>query len=214
MSLGFTTTSMHNNQNDSRWMKVAESMRPPGASASSMPSLRRGGGGVGGGHTAPSAPTAQQSLKLRVDVLEMAVRTISDGMNALDDRLPEDDEPIAPRLNRLESEIQALQRQIDCSAPSTPEVSSVSHIRATVSKGGAVLFSNRTGDVHEDIRNESPVTLEEGFKLRLLFPQEAVEGDRVCMGAMYVDDNMALCTGWIVVCNTATGERYVQDFEM
>lgn len=91
---------------------------------------------------------------------------------------------------------------------------SESHIRATGSLGGAQFYPNVTGDLKTDIKKPSS-TLPIGAKVRLMFPQEALSDDGcVAMGAMCIDQDMNLTTGWVIVCNTTKEERYMHNFDL
>lgn len=228
MSLGFTPMT----QNEVM-------RRQTGAGIEGMrPSSNRRSGGSNPGSVSTNSQDTSPPIKLRVEVLEIALRTLSENVQELEDKVDngipgtvhDNDNALESGTNTLIGEhldrrVQMLEEQIHTLTASCnktekspnkdngTELIPGSHIRAAIAQGGAQMYLNTSGDFSEDVKGK-PTTLLAGSKVRLFFPQEKLDKGRVCMGAMHVDDNMTLHSGWLVICNTMTGERYVEDFEV
>lgn len=213
--------------------------RQTGAGIEGMrPSSNRRSGGSNPGSVSTNSQDTSPPIKLRVEVLEIALRTLSENVQELEDKVDngtpgtvhDDDtvsesgkrtligEHLVRRVQMLEEHIKTLTascNKIDKSPNKDSDTGLIpgSHIRASVTQGGARMYLNTSGNFREDVKGK-PTTLLAGSKVRLFFPQEQLDTGRVCMGAMHVDDNMTLHSGWLVICNTMTGERYVEDFEV
>lgn len=225
MSLGFTPMTQNEVMRRQTGAGI-EGMRPS--------SSRRPGGGSNPGSVSTNMQDVGPPIKLRVEVLELALRTLSANVQEIEDRIDHGtsattgasydhtglesntstlvDDHLVKRIQSLESQINTIttkSRDNDSSVEKTPG----SHIKATVSQCGARIYSNTTGNFREDVKGEH-TTLPAGSKVRMFFPQEQLDAGMVCMGAMYVDDNMTIHSGWLVICNTETGDRYVEDFQV
>ena len=228
MSLGFTP--MHHSEVMRRQTGAGiESIRPPS---------NRRAGGSNPGSASTSTQDTSPPIKLRVEVLEIALRTLSENVQELEDKVDngttsdmrDKDDTLESGTStllgeHLDKRVQILEEKLNTLAINPNKTVTTSntdhgaepipgsHIRAEVSQGGAQMYLNTSGNFREDVKG-SPTTLPAGSKVRLFFPQQQLDNGRVCMGVVHVDDNMTLHSGWLVICNTATGDRYVENFEV
>jgi hypothetical protein len=69
-----------------------------------------------------------------------------------------------------------------------------------VAAGGAPVTPSTHGDLSTDLRNSDSVRLSAGTRVRLVFPQERLEGGAIYMGAVWVDSSsMQISTGWLLL---------------
>lgn len=214
MSLGFT---LHPSEFRRQSGPGSDGIRLNNPTPRTKSSMHASTGGAPNGNEA--------STKLRLEVIELALSTLSENVQEIEETIKTDQGGSSTGgggNSNIEARLDSVERTLGMLAEGGAPVAdpslhslSASHIRATVSPGGAQFYPSSTGDLKRDMR-KTPSTLPAGAKIRLLFPQEALgDGDgRVAMGAVCVDQDMTLSTGWVIVCDTIKEKRYVHNFEM
>lgn len=156
---------------------------------------------------APNIPNGPP-VHIRLEVIEIALRTLSDNMQKLESMMGNDvtldDGAISSQLTELASSVADLTMNTTSAC--------VMAIRGTVSATGTITFPNITGTLVQDVE-QKPCKMSAGRKVRLMYPQQSLPDGRVFMGGMWVDtQSMEISSGWVQVCNVNTEDRFMQDF--
>lgn len=157
---------------------------------------------------------AASDLKVRVEVLEIAISRLSEHVNDVAEKHTET-QNIDTILSEMKDQIKALEYASGVSTMS---------VRGRITED-TVLYKNVTGDYKKDIikgrkvkktSKNAPIVIEADTVVRLIYPQETMspDGSEVVMGCVTIDpDTMALETGWMVICDD-TDTKYVGDFQV
>lgn len=165
------------------------------------------------------------SIAVRVEVLEIAVKTLSDNLSDLKESIRDNGTCDMDILSGIEEKIKSLEDNV--SLPMTADTRPVNdnndfqsvintsalYVRAKVCKP-TELYTNISGILEEDIKKEKPSKLSVGENIRLLFPQYIV-GDQIFMGAVTIcPQTMTPTVGWVHIYDTGTDTPYVDEFSV
>ena len=189
-------------------------------------------------------PNKELPIPIRLEVLEIAVQTLSQQIDMLEPASRAEYDLVSPQtdVSGLEERVAALEsadglkhhppdigHQLTALGDSVASVSkTLSDTNHTIDNVTASVALHVTGTVcaggSEFYTNESgcvttdtqagSVQLEGGTRVRLVFPQEEIAG-KLYMGAVTVDPvSMELRTGWVLIFDNAANKQYMSDFTM
>lgn len=164
-------------------------------------------------------------LKIRIEVLERALSILSKTSQEFTDKvmhsklftsLEDDGEEgelsLEERIGAMEDKLNTLTYDSSLKMDLDHTRGLASNIRATVNGSGTEMFPIMSRSANDDVKNTSrSIQVPKETTVRLYFPQETLSDGRVCMSAICVDQSMNLSSGWLVVCNTHTGDCYVSN---
>jgi hypothetical protein len=186
--------------------------------------------------------TGEIPIKIKVEALEIAVGALSERLGDITDmsdltsdadivssqKTIDKIEHLTKQTTLLSNKLDTLQQQLDVmrgemNIPMNDSSSdallavSTQTVRATVGSKGACAYTNTTGELDQDLKEDARVSLAAGSHLRLVFPQEVCSDGRVFMGCVWVDrHNMAVHTGWVQLLDSddSSCEPYLCNFEV